>query len=62
MDYIGANMAHQLSLTELAESLHLSPRQFFRLFCNTYRQTPYRYLMHEGVRRAVSDVATMRQA
>ena len=51
-DYISENMARQLSLTELAEFLHLRPRQFFRLFCNTFRQTPYRYLMHERVRRA----------
>jgi AraC family transcriptional regulator len=51
-DYISANMAHELSLTELAELLNLTPRQFFRLFSNTYRQTPYRYLMHERVRRA----------
>jgi len=51
-DYISANMAGELSLTELAATLKLSPRQFFRLFCNTYRQTPYRYLMDERVRRA----------
>jgi len=51
-DYISENMAHELSLTELAELLHLSPRQFFRIFCTTYKQTPYRYLMHERVRRA----------
>ena len=51
-DYISENIADELSLTELAELLNLSPRQFFRLFCNTFRQTPYRYLMDERVRRA----------
>jgi len=51
-DHISANIADELSLTELAELLNLSPRQFFRLFCNTYRQTPYQYLMHERIRMA----------
>jgi AraC family transcriptional regulator len=50
--YISQNMARDLSLTELAELLNLSPRQFFRVFCNTYRSTPYRYLLQERVRRA----------
>jgi AraC family transcriptional regulator len=51
-DYISENIAQELSLTQLAESLNVSPRQFFRLFCNTYRQTPYQYLMHERIRMA----------
>jgi transcriptional regulator GlxA family with amidase domain len=37
---IGANLGSQLTLMDLAGLFKMSPRQFFRLFCNTFGNTP----------------------
>ena len=52
VDYIRANLAEDLNLHDLANLLHLSPRQFFRLFSNTFKSTPHRYVMNARVARA----------
>jgi AraC family transcriptional regulator len=41
-----------LNLPHLAELVDMSPRQFFRLFANTFGCTPHRYVMKERVARA----------
>jgi AraC family transcriptional regulator len=51
-DCLSANLTRQLNLTDLAVLFNLSPRQFFRLFCNSFGMTPDHYLLHERVRRA----------
>jgi AraC family transcriptional regulator len=52
VDYIHANLAYDLNLPHLAELVDMSPRQFFRLFANTFGCTPHRYVMKERVARA----------
>jgi AraC family transcriptional regulator len=50
--YIHANLGYELNLFDLANLVRLSPRQFFRIFSNTYRMTPHKYMMNERVARA----------
>jgi AraC family transcriptional regulator len=52
VDYIRANLANDLNLSSLAELIDISPRQFFRMFANTFGCTPHRYVMNERVSRA----------
>ena len=42
MDYIHANLDRELSLFDLAQLIQLGPRQFFRIFSNTFGTTPHR--------------------
>ena len=48
-DYIHANLDRALNLFELAELVQLRPRQFFRLFSNTFATTPHRYIIEERI-------------
>ena len=43
MDYIHANIDRELSIFDLAKLVQLSPRQFIRIFSNTFGTTPHRY-------------------
>jgi AraC family transcriptional regulator len=52
VDYITANLASDLSLSDLADLVQMSPRQFFRFFSSTFGSTPHQYLLKERVRRA----------
>jgi AraC family transcriptional regulator len=52
IDYIAANLASDLSLSDLADLVQMSPRQFFRFFSSTFGGTPHQYLLKERVRRA----------
>jgi AraC family transcriptional regulator len=52
VEYIRANLSEDLNLFQLANLVDISPRQFFRLFSNTFGSTPHRYLMNEKVARA----------
>jgi AraC family transcriptional regulator len=52
VEYIRANLGSELTLTHLASLVDMSPRQFFRLFSNTFGCTPHRYVMNERVARA----------
>jgi AraC family transcriptional regulator len=51
VDYIRANLGKDLNLIQLANLVEMSPRQFFRLFANTFECTPHRYVMKERVAR-----------
>jgi AraC family transcriptional regulator len=52
VDYIRANLGEDLNLHHLASLVDMSPRQFFRLFSNTFESTPHRYVMNARVARA----------
>jgi AraC family transcriptional regulator len=56
-DYIQANLDGELNLFDLAELVHLSPRQFFRIFWNTFGTTPHRYIVEERVAQAKELIA-----
>jgi AraC-like DNA-binding protein len=51
-DYIRTNLDCALSVKDLANLVHLGPRQFFRRFVNTFGTTPHRYVVNERVTRA----------
>jgi hypothetical protein len=38
-DYIGSNLSGEINLFDLANLVHLSSRQFFRIFVNTFGAT-----------------------
>ena len=57
MDYIHANLDQELSLFDLAQIAQLSPRQFFRIFSNTFGTTPHRYIIDERVALAKELIA-----
>jgi AraC family transcriptional regulator len=57
MDYIHANLDRALSLFDLAQIVQLSPRQFFRIFSNTFGTTPHRYILNERVGLAKEFIA-----
>jgi AraC family transcriptional regulator len=56
-DYIQANLDGELNLLVLAELVGLSPRQFFRIFWNTFDTTPHRYIVDERVAQAKELIA-----
>jgi transcriptional regulator GlxA family with amidase domain len=51
-DYIHGNLDRAFNLCDLSNLVNLSPRQFLRIFVNTFGTTPHRYLMNERVTRA----------
>lgn len=51
-DYIGANLASDLSLEELAGAANLSARHFSRLFKAATGLSPHQYVIRERVERA----------
>jgi AraC family transcriptional regulator len=55
--YIQANLDGELTIFALAELVQLSPRQFFRIFSNTFGTTPHRYIVNERVSRAKELIA-----
>jgi len=57
MDYIHANLDYALSLSDLAEIVQLSPRQFVRIFSNTFGTTPHQYILNERVAHAKELIA-----
>jgi AraC family transcriptional regulator len=57
MDYIHANLDGALNIFELAELIQLSPRQFIRIFSNTFGTTPHRYIINERVALAKELIA-----
>jgi AraC-like DNA-binding protein len=52
VDHIHANLDCELSLFDLSKLVHCSPRQFVRLFSNTFGKTPHQYIINERVARA----------
>ena len=57
MDYIHANIDRELSVFDLAKLVQLSPRQFIRIFSNTFGTTPHRYVLNERVALAMELIA-----
>ena len=57
MDYIHANLQRALNIFELAELIQLSPRQFIRIFSNTFGTTPHRYIINKRVALAKELIA-----
>ena len=41
VDYIHSNIDRELSLVDLAQLAKISPRQFVRIFSNTFGTTPH---------------------
>jgi AraC-like DNA-binding protein len=52
VDHIHASLDCELSLFDLSKLVHCSPRQFVRLFSNTFGKTPHQYIINERVARA----------
>jgi AraC family transcriptional regulator len=52
VEYILTNLNHDMSLSELANLVDMGPRQFSRLFFNTFGDAPHRYVTKERVSRA----------
>jgi len=50
--YIDANLDGALNILELSNLVQLSPRQYVRIFSNTFGTTPHRYVMNKRVGRA----------
>ena len=57
MEYIHANLDRALILFELAELVQLSPRQFIRIFSNTFGTTPHRHIISARVALAKELIA-----
>jgi AraC family transcriptional regulator len=49
LDYIQAQLNHDLNLLDLARLVGLCPRQLVRLFSNTFGTTPHRYIVNKRV-------------
>lgn len=52
LDYVGDNLASDLSLEEMARAANLSPRHFSRVFREATGLSPYRYVIRERVEKA----------
>jgi AraC family transcriptional regulator len=58
VDYIRANLISNLSVSELAGLVQMSPSHFSRLFKTSFGVTPYRYVMLERIEAAKAMLAT----
>ena len=52
MDHVEARLAEDLSLSELAAVVNISPRHFLRLFKRSTGISPHRYVIRRRVERA----------
>jgi AraC family transcriptional regulator len=52
LDYIGDNLASDLSLSELASIAGMSPHHFIEMFRRSTGQAPYRYILLQRIERA----------
>jgi len=52
LDYIGENLAEDVSLSDLAELAGMSAHHFAELFKRSMNCTPHRYVMQERIERA----------
>ena len=57
MQYIAEHLAEDVSLSSLAELVHLSPYHFSRVFKQSFDTTPHRYLTSQRIERAKSLLA-----
>jgi AraC-like DNA-binding protein len=52
VDYVRANLAANISVTDLAELVQMSPSHFARIFKTSFAMTPYQFVMHERIEGA----------
>jgi AraC family transcriptional regulator len=57
LDYIGDNLAEDLSLGQLAAVVDMSPHYFAELFKKSTGQTPHQYLLLRRIERAKNRIA-----
>lgn len=58
LDYIHSNLGATLTLTALAQQVHLSPYHFARLFKQSTGTSVHQYVLHERVKRATELLST----
>ena len=58
VDYVRANLADDISVTELAEIVQMSPAHFSRLFRASFGIPPYRFVMQQRVEAAKGMLAS----
>jgi AraC family transcriptional regulator len=58
VDYVRANLASNISVTELAGLVQMSPSHFARVFKASFGVTPYRFVMQERIEGAKDMLAT----
>ena len=58
VDYIRSTLAANITVTELAELVQMSPSHFARVFRATFGVTPYRFVMQQRVEAAKEMLAT----
>lgn len=51
-DYVEAKIASSITTEQLATLVDARPRQFFRLFTNTFGTTPHHYILNQRIARA----------
>lgn len=52
LDYIRSNLTHDISVSDMASHVNLSPSHFTRVFSRSFGVTPYRFVMHERIELA----------
>lgn len=57
LEYIHAHLGTNIDLIGLSSAVQLSPRQFSRLFRDTFGMPPHRYIMRERIQQAVALLA-----
>jgi AraC family transcriptional regulator len=57
LDYIGDNLAEDLSLGQLAAVVNMSPHYFAELFKKSTGQTPHQYILLRRIERAKNKIA-----
>ncbi len=58
VDYVRANLASNISVTELAGLVQMSPSHFARVFKASFGVTPYRFVMQERIEGAKGMLAS----
>jgi AraC family transcriptional regulator len=58
VDYIRANLTSNISVTELAGLVQMSPSHFARVFKASFGVTPYRFVMQERIEGAKDMLAS----
>ena len=52
LDYVGDNLAENLTLAEIAREVHMSPYHFSRMFKISTGLSPHQYIMRQRIERA----------
>ena len=56
LDFIDVHLGSELNLIDLAHLSQLSPRQFIRVFSNTFGKTPHEFINSERISRAITSL------